>query len=139
MKNGSLAKRRIALYNPYLDTLGGGEKHILSILKVLEDEGCEISIFWDKNLQNEIQNRFALQFKNKLIFLPNIFKTKDTLRTLKTLQTFDYFFYVTDGSYFFSPAKIKMLQTNYLKYWHSLSFIAKEFYRRYQQKVIRKT
>ncbi|EKE13700.1 MAG: hypothetical protein ACD_12C00864G0004, partial [uncultured bacterium] len=28
-----------------------------------------------------------------------------TLRTLKTLRTYDYFFYVTDGSYFFSGAK----------------------------------
>lgn len=28
-----------------------------------------------------------------------------TLRTLRTLKTYDYFFYVTDGSYFFSGAK----------------------------------
>lgn len=44
-------------------------------------------------------------------FLPSPFKkspslkTLGTLRTLKTLSSFDYFFYITDGSYFFSGAK----------------------------------
>lgn len=39
-------------------------------------------------------------------FLASPFKKGfSTLQTLKTLQTFDYFFYVTDGSYFFSGAK----------------------------------
>ena len=42
--------KRVALYNPYLDTLGGGEKHILSILDVFAEQGYEINIFWDKNL-----------------------------------------------------------------------------------------
>lgn len=97
--------KRAALYDPFLDTLGGGEKHILSILKVLEDEGYEINIFWDKNLQKQIENRFSLRFNQNFKFLPNIFKSKNTLWTLKTLRTFDYFFYVTDGSYFFSSAK----------------------------------
>ena len=96
--------KRAALYDPYLDTLGGGEKHILSILKVLEDEGYEINIFWDKNLQNQIENRFRLQFVNKLKFLPNIF-TSSVFTKLKELRKFDMFFYVTDGSYFFSSAK----------------------------------
>lgn len=103
MKKAHLHKQA-ALYDPYLDTLGGGEKHILSILKVLEDEGSEINLFWDQDLQKEIRSRFDLKFKNKLKFLPNIFKSKNTLKTLQTLKTFDYFFYVTDGSYFFSSA-----------------------------------
>src|SRR3989338_5305580 len=100
--------KKAALYDHFLDTLGGGEKHILSILKVLEDEGFELNIFWDNNLQTQIENRFDLQYKKKLIFLPNIFKNASIFRPLKTLlalRTFDYFFYVTDGSYFFSSAK----------------------------------
>ena len=100
---------KVGLYNPYLDTLGGGEKHILSILQVLADEGYEINIFWDRDLTKQIKERFALHCFKSIKFLPNIFKKKkfffSTLRTLWTLKTFDYFFYVTDGSYFFSPAK----------------------------------
>ncbi len=101
-------KRKLiaALYDPYLDTLGGGEKHILSILKVLDDEGYEICIFWNKNLQSEIQQRFGLQYVNRLNFLPNIFTTsKPPINTWLTLRNFDFFLYVTNGSYFFSSAK----------------------------------
>lgn len=108
MKKTFLPARRVALYDPYLDILGGGEKHILSILKVLQEEGCETSVFWDENLEIQIKNRFKLQFINKLKFLPNIFRNQSlshSLKTSQTLKTFDYFFYVTDGSYFLSSAK----------------------------------
>ena len=98
--------KRVALYNPYLDTLGGGEKHILSILDVFAEQGYEINIFWDKNLSKKIKERFALQCIDTSKYLPNIFKNNSfPLQTLKNLSAFDYFFYVTDGSYFFSGAK----------------------------------
>jgi len=106
MKNKS---KKVGLYDPYLDTLGGGEKHILSILAVFAELGYEINIFWDKNLTKEIKNRFNLRCIDTSKYLPNIFKNNSfplkTLRTLQTLKIFDYFFYVTDGSYFFSGAK----------------------------------
>lgn len=105
MKKNEIKKLKIGLYDPFLDTLGGGEKHILSIIGVLAGQGSEISIFWDKNLTSEINNRFSLHSLKTLKWLPNIFEDSSPLRTLKTLRTFDYFFYVTDGSYFFSGAK----------------------------------
>jgi len=100
-------QKKVGLYTPYLDVLGGGEKHILSIIKVFEDLGLALYIFWDKDLKKEIKERLGLTFKN-LFFLPNIFKKKSFLSFLKFLlisKNFDYFFYVTDGSYFFSSAK----------------------------------
>jgi len=102
-----LFNKKIGLYNPYLNVLGGGEKHILSIVKVFEDLGFVPYIFWDKDLKKEIKNRLGINFKN-LFFLPNIFKKKSFFSFFKvflTLKKFDYFFYVTDGSYFFSLAK----------------------------------
>lgn len=104
-KKTCLPAGRVALYDPYLYTLGGGEKYILSILKVFAEQRYEINIFWDKNLTKEIRNRFSFSFIDKIQWLPNIFKGSSPLQTLKTLRTFDYFFYVTDGSYFFSGAK----------------------------------
>jgi len=98
-------KLKAALYNPYLDVLGGGEKHILSILKAIEDK-YEINIFWDEPLENEIKQKFSLQFINKLKWLPNIFRKRGNwLEKFIILRKFDLFFYVTDGSYFFSGAK----------------------------------
>lgn len=101
-----MKRKQAGLYDPYLDVLGGGEKHILSILKALEDESVDISIFWNENLQNDFKIRLDLSFKYLITFLPNVFERKSLiLKKIKTLKRFDYFFYVTDGSYFVSTAK----------------------------------
>lgn len=100
MKKG----RRAALYDPYLDILGGGEKHILSILKVFEENNYDLTIFWDEKLQDDIKARLNLSFKYLINFQPSIFSKKGVLKKLFLLKNFDYFFYVTDGSYFFSSA-----------------------------------
>lgn len=101
-----MRKKTAALYDPYLDTLGGGEKHILSILKVLDDEDYKLAIFWNKNIQQKINQRFSFQFNVKLEWKPNIFLSSYSLiQKLSYLKKFDLFFYVTDGSYFFSSAK----------------------------------
>ena len=103
MKNKT---KKVGLYDPYLDTLGGGEKYILSILEVFAEQGYEINIFWDRNFNKKIKDRFAFRYIDTSKYLPNIFKNKSSpLRTLQSLRTLDYFFYVPDGSYFFSGAK----------------------------------
>jgi glycosyltransferase involved in cell wall biosynthesis len=102
MKNTK--KKKVALYDPYLNTMGGGEKHILSILKVLEDNGFQIEVFWDKGLGEEILSKLGLRFEN-LKFVTNIFSHKNTLSNIFKLKKYEHFFYVTDGSYFFSGAK----------------------------------
>lgn len=116
--------KKVGLYNPYLDTLGGGEKHILSILEVFAEQGFEVNIFWDKNLTNEIKKSFSFRCIDTWKWLPNVFKHRSIGNRILRLPfgsppaggslrvgqdeprvTFDYFFYVTDGSYFFSSAK----------------------------------
>jgi len=96
--------KKAALFNPYLDVLGGGEKYILSLLKVLEEQNFQIDIFWDKNLKEEIKQRFNLSF-SQINFIPNIFQKANFFKKIKYLKKYDYFFYITDGSYFFSSAK----------------------------------
>lgn len=88
---------RVGLYNPYLDVLGGGEKHILSIIDVLAEQGAETFIFWNKKLSNEIKKRFSFRCIDTSKWI--------SWRPRAMLSDFDYFFYVTDGSYFFSLAK----------------------------------
>lgn len=89
-----------------MDSLGGGEKHILSVLQVLEQEaGYDPYVFWDNEIDKQLEEKLGLHFSN-LHFLPNIFhKQTNLLHKLKQLKDFDIFFYVTDGSYFFSSAK----------------------------------
>src|SRR5687768_5161520 len=106
MKNDTpLPKRKkVALFDPFLDTLGGGERHILSVIQALDQAGCEITIFWDEDLSIAFTKRFSLHFTH-LTFAPNVFKKNDPFDKMKLLKSFDYFFYMTDGSYFFSTAK----------------------------------
>lgn len=96
--------KKIGLYDPYLDTLGGGEKHILSILQALDLLGLKTTIFWDKDISDKITDRLNITFNN-ISFTKNIFINKSSLQRLNALQDFDLFFYVTDGSYFVSSAK----------------------------------
>lgn len=109
MKKSIVNQKKVALYNPYLDILGGGEKHILSILKVFNNFGNQIDIFWDEDLNQKIKKKFGLVFQPTIKFLPNIFKNKkfpfSSIKILKETANYDYFFYVSDGSYFFSLAK----------------------------------
>lgn len=95
--------KKAAVYDPYLDILGGGERYILSILKVLEDKNFQTNVFWNQDINQEIQTKLNLHFKN-LFFLPNIFQNHNFLQKTLSLKDYDIFLYITDGSYFFSLA-----------------------------------
>ncbi len=97
--------KKIAIYDPYLDILGGGEKYILSIAKVFDELGFQVYLLWDKpRIEDEIKNRLNLSFSNIRI-IPNFLIHKNfILKTIKTKE-FDYFFYITNGSYFYSLAR----------------------------------
>lgn len=99
-----MRKKTAALYDPYLDTLGGGEKHILSIFKVLQENGYDLTIFWDEDIQKKIEDRFKLHL-DRLTFQPNIFRYKNPVGKLLRLRSYDLLFYVPDGSYFYSTAR----------------------------------
>lgn len=100
-----MKRKTAALYNPYLDTLGGGEKHTLQIMKTLEDLGFNIHIYWNKDLSRVISDKFDIDCTD-FKFIPNVFNPNISLlkRTLILAQN-DIFIYVTNGSYFFSYAK----------------------------------
>lgn len=98
-----MKRKKAALYDPYLDVMGGGERYILSILKVLEEYGYDPEAFWDTDLSSQIAEKLHIPFK-KLTFKPNIFKTYNQWKKFQALHEYDILLYVTDGSYFFSGA-----------------------------------
>lgn len=101
MKNIS---KKIAIYDPYLDSIGGGEKHILSIGKIFAEKGYDVDLLWDKpEIYEMLESRLHITFPN-LKIIPNFLKQSFLTKTNLTGQ-YEYFFYVTDGSYFFSKAK----------------------------------
>ena len=98
-----MRRKTVGLFTPYLDTMGGGERHILSILKVFDEKGYQVVIFWDKDVSSLMKERLHISFKH-LTFAKDLRK-QTFLEKAKLLSPLDWMIYVTDGSYFFSPAK----------------------------------
>lgn len=92
MKN---IKKKILIVDPYLDVLGGGEEHILSIGKIFEEKGYEVSLFWhDESILKSLESRLSINTKN--------FEVEKNERKGRG---YDVLLYVTDGSYFIPKAK----------------------------------
>ncbi len=104
--NSRPARRKVGLFDPYLDVLGGGEKYLLQMLATCEDMGFEPTIFWNKNVEKDIGERLNISFK-ALKFENNIFidQSINSFQRFLKLKEFDVFLYISDGSYFFSGAR----------------------------------
>jgi glycosyltransferase involved in cell wall biosynthesis len=79
---------RAAIFNPYLDTLGGGERYTLSFAKVLLDLGYEVDIEWKSpEIIKLLGNRFGLDL-SKI----------NVVSDIKRGDGYDLCFWVSDGS-----------------------------------------
>lgn len=100
---------KIGIYDPYLQILGGGEKYIATIAKVLETK-YEIDLFSDDDsIIEKIKDRFNIGLNTISLIPANIFKKRSSFEKLSNLKRYDIFIYVTDGSLFFSGAKKNFL------------------------------
>lgn len=92
---------RIGIFDPYFDTLGGGEKYILDIALCLSKES-KVDIFWDAPNQDVIRRQILERFDidaSHIRFVPNIFSKKSLfVQRLFTTLSYDVFFFVSDGS-----------------------------------------
>jgi glycosyltransferase involved in cell wall biosynthesis len=66
--------KKAAIYDPYLDTLGGGERYCLSVAEILLKNGYSVDLFWsgDRSLISRAQDRFSLSI-DKINIVPDIF------------------------------------------------------------------
>lgn len=79
---------RAGIYNPYLDTLGGGERYTATFAKVLADLGYRVDIEWNKKaIKKKLENRFGINLEGVEI-------VKDVNRG----DGYDICFWVSDGS-----------------------------------------
>jgi hypothetical protein len=67
--------KKAAIYDPYLDTLGGGERYCLTVAEVLLKNNYDVDIFWsgDPDLVTKATRRFDLDL-NGLKLVKDIFK-----------------------------------------------------------------
>ena len=88
---------KIAIYSPYLDTLGGGERYILTIAEHLSKNN-EVIIFWDGiDINNQAKERLNIDL-SKVTFKKNVFIANNLIEKYKNLKDFDVCFVVSDGS-----------------------------------------
>ena len=77
---------KAAIYNPYLNTLGGGERYTLSIAKVLSEElGMDVDFEWgEKSIKekNELSNKIS-ELQNKINSTPSIERYEDAIKKLE--------------------------------------------------------
>jgi len=113
---------KAAIYDPYLDTLGGGERYCLTVAEILLSRGWQVDLFWsgDPTLITQATARFSLKL-NELNIVPDIFGLKTTdidttenqpitkfishkssrqsiITKYITTNKYDFCFYLGDGS-----------------------------------------
>ena len=69
--------KRAAIYDPYLDTLGGGERYCLTVAEILLKNHYQVDLFWsgDSTLVEKAETRFSLDL-SKLNIIPDIYQLK---------------------------------------------------------------
>lgn len=69
--------KRAAIYDPYLDTLGGGERYCLTVAEILLKNNYQVDLFWsgDNTLIEKAEIRFSLDLSN-LNIIPDIYQVK---------------------------------------------------------------
>lgn len=79
---------KAAIYNPYLDTLGGGERYTMTVAQTLCKNGWDVDVEWnDLGILKKLEERFGLNLSG--------------VRVVSTVQKgsgYDAIFWVSDGS-----------------------------------------
>lgn len=58
-----MSNRKVLIVNPYWDSLGGGERYVASLAKLLLSKGWLVDILWREDYSTQIYSRFGLELK----------------------------------------------------------------------------
>lgn len=90
---------KAAIYNPYFDTLGGGERYTITFAKVLVELGYKVDIEWTNNdILEKLHERFGLSTTGITC-----------VSTIRKGIGYDLCFWVSDGSVPFLLSKKNIL------------------------------
>lgn len=108
---------RIGIYDPYLDSLGGGEKYMLSAASCLSDEN-EVLVFWDDpTILEKATTKLNIDL-SKVKTTQNIFSPEiPTIKKLDESIRYDFIFFLSDGSIPFTLAKKTILHFQFPVEW----------------------
>lgn len=79
---------KAAIFNPYLDTLGGGERYSLGVIKAYEKAGYRVDLEWeDGGIVEKLEKRFGVSLQNTKV-----------VKSINRGDGYDSCFWVSDGS-----------------------------------------
>ena len=79
---------RAAIYNPYLDTLGGGERYTMAFAQALATNGYNVFVQWPNSLiKRKLEERFGIKID-----------AIEFIKDIKRGDAYDICFWVSDGS-----------------------------------------
>lgn len=103
---------KVAIYSPYLDTVGGGERYMLSIAEILSKK-MRVDLLLDSHLANMGIEKLEKNFSNRLNL--NLSKVRfikgplgqggNFIYRYLFLKEYDLLFFLTDGSFFYTSSK----------------------------------
>lgn len=107
---------KVAIYSPYLDTFGGGEKYIATLAESLSKDN-EVDLLLDKHLKDiggdelklNLEKRFNLNLENVDTIAAPVGKGSHFTSRIFFLKNYDLLFYLTDGSIFYPTSKKNIL------------------------------
>jgi len=77
---------KTAIFNPYWDTLGGGERYTASFISLMLSAGSEVDVVWPHDISPAVNSRFSVDI-SQARFIPKFNSSK-----------YDLVFWVSDGS-----------------------------------------
>ena len=100
---------KIGIYNPYLDSLSGGERYMLTIASCLSHQH-DVSVFWDDHtILKKAHDRLSIDLK-KVTVAPNIFdRGIPFLKSMVTTPQYDLIVVLCDGSIPFINSPVGIL------------------------------
>ena len=88
-------KMKAVFFDPYLDTVGGGERYILTLAEHLSQKDWDVNLFWnDPELKEKLASRLNLNL-NRVNFTPI---PKKLSEKWKMSRQYDLSFWLSDGS-----------------------------------------
>lgn len=107
---------KIAIYSPYLDTLGGGERYMMTIAEVLSSKGV-VDVLLDANLylrdvdllKRNLSERFGLDLSSVNFIEAPLGEGSNFLQRAIFFMRYDLLFFLTDGSIFYPTSTKNIL------------------------------
>jgi glycosyltransferase involved in cell wall biosynthesis len=94
--------KKALVFDPYLDTLGGGERYTLTAAKILSKAGYKVSLAWpSREILDSATFRFGLDLQgiDADFNAFSLFKSKGKLlKKIKATRKYDLVFFLSDGS-----------------------------------------